>query len=273
MQKQVKLLNNSTVVIVTAGGAEVTAYSGTNNITTNQREVVVISDGNPSVDDNTSILFFTMQSEDGSPQDAHVIANLFNTTHIEFNRPAANANPVNITTYVAEFSSGVRVYRGRNISDNPEFFVEIGGTVNTSSSFMVNSGINMSGGIYNTDDFIRVTLRNSTHISLFNTQGSPIALEFVEWQVVEFNGSTVQRDNNLMSSTSNDIRINISSFDLSRSFLLASYHSSADSGGGPSEEATLSRIVNSTQIGFTRAVGDGSNALNISWEVIELQWR
>ncbi len=217
------------------------------------------------VDTTRSILFFSTREYQGSPSNGEVAATILNSTHIWFIHPAG-AVPVNVTWYVAEFGRGLQVQRGLTQPAATTTYTKLAAPINETASFMVPSGYNNTGTIWGEDDLVRFRIVNSTDIEL-RTYGATTAGDVAGWQVVEFNGSVVQRGLIDMPSTTRVLLVNLTTpVNLSRSFILASYGVSGTLTGANSN--IISKLVNATQIEFNRN-GTGISA-NISWEVVEL---
>lgn len=219
-----------------------------------------------TVNNATSVLFFSSRSNINTPDGTHVQGRLFNATHIEFNRPTA-AVAMNINWYLAEFDGGVAVTRGRNSIGvaNAEASIYTGRVFNSSATFIVPGGFNQTGTTAGADDLTRFRIINTTHVGLVFQQTGEVT-DIADWQIVEYNGSVVQRGLQTMASGSALLDVNLSTaVNTSRSFMIFSY---SISGNFFASGALLGRLLNATQVRFERNQ-TGASA-DIAWEVIQL---
>jgi hypothetical protein len=242
-------------------------YSGTANISAANQLVSI----GAVVNNATSMLFFSVKEFANTPSTGHIMGRIFNTTHIEFDRPGTATPTIELVWYVAEFLEGVTA---RQVSveygTSVENLTEIGpaGTaVNVNSSFILPQGINNTGSTWGTDDFIRLRLVNATHAGSFASAGLDAPIDIAQFQVVEFNGSVVQRGLVTLPSAATTVGVNLTTpVQTNRSFLLFTYAASGDT--PVMNWAARGRIVNSTNIEFSRNV-TGADLL-ISWEVVDM---
>ncbi|MEM2916445.1 MAG: LamG-like jellyroll fold domain-containing protein [Candidatus Woesearchaeota archaeon] len=219
---------------------------------------------NTVIDTTNSILFFSSRQDYPDPSNGQVAGRIYNTTHLQFSRPAATSLIVH--WYVAEFAHNTTVTRGRSQPTTTEALIATGRVINTSSSFLIPGGYNNSGTTWGNDDFIRFRIANETHIGLYSIGATAVG-DWADWQVVEFNGSTVQRGLIDMPSATRTLQVNITPItNLSRAFVIITHTASGTINGANAD--ILARFVNTTQIEFTR--GATGVYANISWEVVEL---
>jgi hypothetical protein len=224
---------------VQSGSATVPADSGT---------VQVAID---SIDSSKAFLVFGTRFDSASPGLSLVSGQISSSQQLTFTRETSrNAPDIPIHYYVAEFPNGVTVQRGSHLMSTTSDTVTLPVSVDLATSFPIITYRN-TGSMYSLDDFVRAKLTSSTALSLSVSEISGNGT--VEWQVVSFDGATVQ-------SGDVDITTGTEAFsaplgqpvDPAQTWLLSSYQVS-DLGVGASELMMTGRVSSSTELTFERA--------------------
>ena len=101
--------------------------------------------------------------------------------------------------------------------------------VDPAKSFVLTSNSGAAGDVdYDADDFVRAQLDSATELDI--THGGAAA-RTVEWQVVEFEGASVQRGAGSLTGTATSAAVPISTVDLSRSIALISWRTDTAGSG------------------------------------------
>ncbi|MFC1754907.1 hypothetical protein ACFL96_16180 [Thermoproteota archaeon] len=208
-----------------------------------------------------SIFFNSVRGSEDNPDSGLIRCWLVSSTQVRCDRDSNDNDYFTIRYYVAEFSSGVNVKRGCESMSSTTRNINLGSPVNLAKSFIVLNGKENSGpgsdSYIDADDFNRARLTSSTNLEIRTYSGSGGT---VCWQVVEYDGASVQRNVDSMSGTSLTVDLP-RGVNRNQSILLFSeYHSSY---GNMAD----GKFLDSDTIEFTRATNTGT--MSISWEVVE----
>jgi hypothetical protein len=231
--------------------------------------------GIASVDRTRSVLFFTMSCDDpsGFPGDSQVSGALATNTMLTFTRfNSGGTPPIEIQWYVVEFGSGVSVQRGSlhapstNVVDIPIT------AVNLAHSFPIISK-SVSGNVFDNNDYNRAELTTSTNLELTIDGGAIVAGGTIEWQVVEYQSSTVQSGDLSFDNPTDLTRTATlaTSIDPSKSLLIFS-HGIADTGVSafPSRSGFIGAVTDPTTLTFSRsAVDPAVGADSLTYYLVE----
>jgi len=223
---------------------------------------------------STSVLFFTTSENEPSPAYGAVMCEL---------RAADTTRPAGITCFrnnagtdsgsgtitvhwtVATFSSGVTVQRGeaQTYASNPTDAALT--TIDPSKSFVLLGGMMNGGSGWGNNEFVRAQILDANTLELrTNVTGTSVA-----WQVVQMDGSSVQRGSTTFASAATQQSVTVSTIP-SGSMLMTSYTTDNPSGIAAATLMLQGSLTDSTSFMLQRAQG-GSN-LDISWEVVSLPY-
>jgi hypothetical protein len=164
------------------------------------------------VDITKSILVVNMRQNDDTSSGDMIRCSLSATQVTCQRNLAASVDSTHIRYYVLEFKDGVSVQRGSSAIVGANFTVAIS-PVNMSSSFMVSGGHTGGGGTFNTDEFIQLTLLNTTAVSTITAGGS----QTIDWQVVTYTNASVQRGFAVFSTGTSILNVSINPVTVQRS--------------------------------------------------------
>jgi hypothetical protein len=170
-----------------------------------------------------------------------------------------------IRYYVAEFSSGVSVQRGTKTTlTSNTINVSLSPTVDVNKSFPLISGF-VSGTIHDGNDFIEAEITANNNLQLRRNTGDGTAK--VDWQVVEYGCSAVQKNTISSWATGSTTATLSPSVDLNKSWLIYSYR--ADSGGDATmaENMVRGRITADNELTFDR--DDTGSNIDLTWYLVE----
>ena len=204
-----------------------------------------------AVDKSASILFFNYEGNSNSPANGMVRGSLSTSTTIKFTR-TSKGSLIDLTLrwYVAEFANGVSVQRKTSNVSSGTNNINIS-AVDPAKSFVLLSGTAPgSDSTFGDDEFIRAHITSATNLELSRNGGAGPSPS-VDWQVVEFDGATVQRGTGSLNGVQTSRAVTITSVDLSRSLVLLNWQTDTD-GTGPNFLRT--RLTSSTQITLNRGV-------------------
>ncbi|MGD9307025.1 MAG: LamG domain-containing protein, partial [Desulfobacterales bacterium] len=241
-------------------------YEGTTQIAASSNIATVdIAD----VDMSKSFLVFSAAVDDNNSWCTQIRGNLYDAgagdIRIDFERYESTCPLADIRYYVAEFSSGVSVQRGSKVTlDSDTINVPLSPNVDTSKSFPLISGF-ISSTTHDGNDFIEAEITANNNLQLRKNTGTGTAK--VDWQVVEYACSTVQK-NTISGWTSLMTTAALSpSVDLSKSWLIYSYKT--DSGGDTTmaENMVRGRITANNELTFDR--DDTGSSIDLTWYLVE----
>jgi len=218
------------------------------------------------VDLEHSLLTFSLSVTDVKPDDVKVTGRFLDESQVQFVR-AGSEQTIEIR-WTAVSWSGMTVRRGVGGLDNSSttFTAAIDPPVDVARSFVIATHRDQ-GNAFGDDEYIDFELTAPDTLVGRNRAQNSVTTT-VAWQVVELDAGVVHHGRSTIAPVTTLELATTPSFDPTRAWLV--YTSSA-TGGAPTEAqhyAISGRIVDSTQLAFERAGGDGT-AL-ISWSLIEL---
>jgi hypothetical protein len=221
------------------------------------------------VDMSKSFLVFSGAVDDNRSWCTQIRGNLYDAgsgdIKIDFERYESNCPVADIRYYVAEFSSGVSVQRGsKTLLDSDTINVSLGPTVDTSKSFPLVSGF-ISNTTHDGNDFIEAEITANNNLQLRKNTGTGTAK--VDWQVVEYACSTVQKNTISSWATASTTDTLSPTVDLNKSWLVYSYKT--DSGGDTTMAKNMvrGRITANNELTFDR--DDTGSNIDLTWYLVE----
>ncbi len=213
------------------------------------------------VNKKKAFILLRARSSDSGPDSLQVISDFVNSTQIQFDNYAAGAGATVEWEVVTGPELNVQRAKHTYLSSDDAFNVSIS-SVNLSSSFIiVNNRLNDGSGSNNYIGLWTGRFYNSTLIE-FQRDGTGIAGE-VSWQVVDWQGASVQSGNSSLSSTLSSVDFS-NEVDLSKSFLIFSRRSTINT----LESSNIGGYFrNGTQLGFYRVGSSGITSTE--WFVVE----
>ncbi len=200
-------------------------------------------------DMSKSILVFSTTTSSNNPRDYQVGGEITNSSTLTFARNN-NGGSVSISWEVVEFESGVYVQRGSDVvplSTNVDITIEC---VDLNQSFVILSGINDGTSLGN-DDGITGNLTSETNLRLLTgTTGG--AFDQAYWQVVEYQGASVQKVTASLTGASTTSTIS-TPVDMSKTMIISNHIISTDVNADdmPRTELTNTNTVTYTRVGTT----------------------
>ncbi len=247
---------NSTISGVQSGTATIASGSATQTVTIT------------AVDTTKSFLVFSVQMNDNAPECTQISGQITNSTTLTFSRDTACAtSAITVQWYVAEFSSGVSVQRGsRDMSTSGTGVENVSITaVNRRKSFPIIS-MRKAGTAYDNDDFVRARFTADDTLQL-SQQDSASPSGIVEWQVVEYDDSFVQRGDVSWGTTDATKTVTVNAVDTAKSWLMFYYNSAGGTAADIGQKLVRGEITNSTTLTFTRA--NTGQAMDMTWFLVE----
>ena len=219
---------------------------------------------------NQTLVLFTSRTADNNPNDWQYSVNLTNSTNLEFSRYAGGGSLTNVSWQTIE-SNLFTVDRGVQsvaISTN-SVIVPIGRNINISSSFGVAYGrCNSATTNNNHAGFFLIEILNSTHINLERGQGNLCAAT-VSWQVVDFQGASVQSNRSSFTSTGTTLSSTINSVNTQNSFLFFGTSASTGTDRGMETNFVYGELSSGTNVQFTRDADVGTSDRDMFYYVVE----
>jgi Peptidase family C25 len=250
--------------------------SGTTTIAASSASITVTL--TTAVNPSQSFLVFGVAEAEDEPQTGQVVGRLSSATTVDFLRNTAVGSAISIKWYVAEFSSGVSVQRGITVVPNDTPLNQAITSVNTTQAFPIVT--TLSGGTgFDRNDFIRAKITGATTLQLNHGDTGSSATAY--WQVVEYQGATVQTGDVTFNPTDLSLTATpASSVNPARSWLLFSdeCHASpvqASCGSNTNIGPRLFRgvVTNGTTLTFDRSVagatGPPPEVYQLTWYLIE----
>jgi hypothetical protein len=152
------------------------------------------------LDPSRSFLVFGTRFDSAAPADIEITGQITSPTELTFARAStANSPAAPVYYYVAEFQSGVLVQRGAATLSATTANAPLS-AVNLTKTFPIVTYRN-TGTSAGRDDFVRGKLTSSTQLSIVDNLAAPNGV--AEWQVVTFEGATVQSGDIALSEDTN----------------------------------------------------------------------
>ncbi len=198
-------------------------------------------------DMSKSILVFSSTLDNADPRNYQVGGEITNTTTLTFER-SSGTGTVSISWEVIEFESGVFVQRGSSVvplSTNVDISIEC---VDLDKSFAIVYGRN-DGTTLGNDDGLTANLTSSTNLRLLTgTTGGDHDEAY--WQVIEYEGASVQKLTASLTGTSTTSTIP-TPVDMSKTMIISSHiiGGNSNSDDMPRTELTASNTVTYTRVG------------------------
>jgi hypothetical protein len=214
------------------------------------------------LDTSRSFVVFGSRFDSAAPADIEVTAQITAPTELTFTRTGTTGTPaVPIYYYVAEFTSGVQVQRGTTTVSATTTTATLT-NVNLAKSFPIVTYRNTGSNI-GKDDFVRAKLTSSTQLSLINDLAAPNGV--AEWQVVTFEGATVQSGDVTIGDTANMLTATVQPVDPAKTWLLLSYDLGSFT-SGVAQEMIRGKVDSTTQLAFRRSATGAAGTL--TWYAI-----
>ena len=211
-----------------------------------------------------TFLVFGAQLDSTAPLYTEISGQLAGGTSAVFKRISngAAAPNVPIVYYAAEFRAGVQVQRGTTAVTAATNKIALGTPIDLKHSFPIVTYRN-SGTAFGLDDHVRAKLTGSSELTLSLYQGSSTGM--AEWQVVTFDGATVQTAEVPIPATAIETSAALATaIDPAKSLLIVSYQ--VESVGNGIADLMLSGHLEAGQVVFDRtASGD---ALQVTYYAI-----
>jgi hypothetical protein len=240
----------SPIARVQRGSANIAAGSSLQRVTVQQ------------LDPTHAFLVFGTRFDGNAPGLTQVSGQITGPTELTFTRQTPDGGPtVPISYYVAEFQSGVLVQRGATTLSSMSMTASLT-PIDLTKSFPIVTYRN-TGASYGKDDFVRAKLTSSSQLTLENMLAAPSGI--VEWQVVTFDGASVQSGDVNVAAGDTMVTAPVQTVDPAKTWLLFSY----DFGTTMTSVADLmlrGRVESATQLAFRRTISGASGTL--SWYAV-----
>ena len=212
-----------------------------------------------SVDPTRSFLVFGAQFSSTNAGYSEISGQITGATEVTFARTATTGAPaIPIRYYVAQFQSGVSVQRGNATMSATPTPVTLGTAVDLAKSFPIVTYRN-TGTTYGNDDAVRAKLTSTTQLSLDIGLAAPSGV--VEWQVISFDGATVQTGDLTFATATTTLTATLANaVDVTKTWLLLSYQFTGASSTA-AEMLWSAHLSSSTQVAFERAGGGATGTI------------
>lgn len=220
-------------------------------------------------DINKAFLVFNMTPSTDTPNTGLVAGFIVSTTTIRFIRSsgATTAPALTVEWYVAEFTSGVIVEHGNAVLINgttPPQAINLSRTFDTSKSFIIVTGRN-SGSTYGDDEFYRLELINGgTQLGLWTYYPTLSSSSFMYYQVIEFDGASVQSGNVTLASGDSSATATVTN--ATTGWLIMSVASETGTSTNMAQKMPRGYASSSTQLTFDRK--STGTAMGISYFLV-----
>ena len=193
---------------------------------------------------------------------------LVNPLTLNLQRLGAPAQATVAEWYVAEFSKGVLVQRGRAAfaAGTATLNVTISAIDTTKTFVLVSSAINSASQTNDERWTIRARLTSNTNLELSRNETGTVVDAY--WQVIQIDSAVVQRGLTTIGAGASSATVAISSVDTTKSFLVLSARAAAAVSGVESRYMVRGRITSPIQLTFDRI--DTTISVQIAWEVVSL---
>jgi hypothetical protein len=218
----------------------------------------------PSVDLAKSFLVFNYRYDFGNPPVTQVSGQLTSPSVLTFQRTAGVSGvEIPIRHYVASFGSGVLVQRGSEAMTATSATIALPEPVALDKAFPIVS-VRSAGNYYGAWNFIRATLTSPNVLTLDATDANPETV--VEWQVVQFEGASVQSGQVSLATADTTKTATMQAVDPEATWLLFTYTLEGLSGGGMGDRLVHGRVTSDTEVEFVR-LGAGAVA-EVRWYAV-----
>jgi hypothetical protein len=228
-------------------------------------------------------------------QAQRVTCNLTSTSNLAIDGGNATTSGVTVNWSVSEFSEGVTVTRGQQSIAAATASANVAVAVDCTKSFVIPAGVQTPNAVgtvassagdqrhlvrmYLASDNGTTLCTSGTSTSLRIERGDATDATVVGWQVVTYEGATVQRFNGTTIAASGTSATtpgsgagSFTAVDTSKSLLLFTYSTPSTAQGNEGLWATRGNFAtygtSATQATFTRAAQANTNAITIAWEVV-----
>ncbi len=215
-----------------------------------------------AVDPTRAVLFFSVRGSSVDPGDGQVRGQITSATNVRFTRANdTSLSDLVVQWSVVEFQTGVRVQRGTSaVTDSGTIPIA---AVDPARSFvLVSCSVVSTDVTYGSDDFFRARLAGATALEIVQ---STTAAKDCDWQVVEYQGASVQRGTGTLGAgalTSGPIAV--AAVDPARAFVQVTWRTSGDGSG---VNLLRARLTSATTVEVDRAVS--GTTVDYAWEVVE----
>jgi hypothetical protein len=252
-----------------------------------QTGTTTIAAGDPSepvtipttlTDLSKTFLWFHLSPSITTPSNAQVTGRIDSTTQMTFQSSAgATAAARTVRWFLAEFSSGVSVQRGSFsipvTTNNVVGTASLSPTVDPTKSFSIITKRG-DGSNYGDDDFFSGEISADGTTLTFSRQGTDTVggNSVIEWQVVEYDGCSVQRGTTSLGSgaTSNTATTDRDSTAISNAlggWLITDVRNLTGTNTNMAQKAIKGEITNNSTLTFSRQASgaDGS----VHWQLVK----
>lgn len=224
-----------------------------------------------AIDPSKSYLIFQSRHNSADPGGSMIRGRIRDANTLEFESVFDSTRTINVQWYIVEYSSGVQVQRGSFNQSNATTNISLTTPVaSTNQAFVTWSKTpTRSDSVWSSDDPIAGYLSSSGNVRFRASGGN--GNHTVWWQVIEYTDPadiSVQTVFTSMTGNQTNRNISISSVDLSRSFVLASFRSGGS--GSDIDERMMSAEFNSNNQVRIRREGSGDDLDEVILQVVTL---
>lgn len=217
------------------------------------------------LDTSKALLIFSYQPAAPRSDRGAVRGVITNTTTLTFDRGSATSAPaITIEYQVVEWTAGVTVQRGSTSMVSVTSVDVTIASVNTAKAFVLLGGEATGLGNWIGSTFVGASLTSGTNLHLERWSQNTSAID-VAWQVVEYDGCTVQSGSIAALSTEGSKTATVTSVDTTQSWLLMSYANNSSVSTAIGEKLWRGAVTNSTTLTFTREATAASGAAATLW--------
>jgi hypothetical protein len=212
-----------------------------------------------SVDPTRSFLLFGTTFDSATPEQTEMTGRIGSSTQLVFTRTVGNGAPsMPVHYYVASFQSGVSVQRDTTPMSSTTVNVTLSPAVDLATSFPLVSYRN-SGTGYGEDDYVRAEITSPTTLTLSITLAAPNGV--ADWQVVSFDGASVQSGNASMGGSDTQVTGSLAqSVNPATTWVVVS-NQVANTKGTAGELLVSGRLDSPTSVAITRGAGGGTQQI------------
>jgi hypothetical protein len=216
------------------------------------------------IDPSRAFVVFGTRFSSTSTNTSAVSAAIVSSTELRFARAGTTSLPaIAVQYYVAEFQSGVRVFRGSTAMAQTAVTVNLPANIDRKKSFPLLSYRN-TGTSYGLDDFVRARFTAANALTLSNGLASTTGI--VEWQVVEFEGASVLTGELTLDSGDANAHVTLPTEINPDATMLLTTNQVANLNGTAAELLVSGRVSSSTQLTFERSLGGSTN--QVTWYAV-----
>lgn len=222
--------------------------------------------GTTLTDTAKSFLIFSSTVNSNNAAAQIIDGRITNATTLTFERDATGTVSASIKWQVAEFNTGVAVQRGTTTSFATSQNITIT-SVDLTKSFPIIT-MEAGGATLASDDMFRPALTTSTNLQITGGTSNANGRQ-ISWQVVEYQGATVQTGTVAFNGTDTTKTATVTSVNTAKSWLMLYAQTSDNTSTNIATRMFQGDVTNSTTLTFDRDSSNGTITATVGYHLVE----